>query len=304
MSGSTRPGGAEQREGGHERSGRLPTGDARELAVPVPFTMEEFAARLKERTGRPAELVPLVMGPGAPSGIFLRKERADYLCYEQETSPFHQAHIIVSLAAHAIAGKTAGEAAGQRLLPDPSPRLLRIMLGGDASTMTWAEAEAFAYQTLGRSGLADCPPGLARHLARQLRPLHTALAAAVSEQAASAVCACRSAEGAGHDPGFSLHQMVIGIREALLALRPVPNLGGTAATSPAGRLVGLTGGDLATKTAAALVAAVRKSHDRDRSERPAEDRDRQSTGGRDLRGEAEWLTKVAQEFGELPLAGD
>lgn len=302
MSGRSR--GRPGQHGGRQLStGRRRAGDGWELEVPLPFTMEEFAARLERRSGRPAKTVPLEMGPGAPSGIFLRDDRADYLCYEQVTSRFHQVHIVVSLAAHAIADGTRCEAPDQRPLPDASHRLPRLILGGDASTLTWAEAEAFAFETLGRSGLTDCPPDVAQRLATRLQPLHTTLAAIVREKAASAA-EVRHLGDAGDDPGLRLHQIVIGIWEAMLALRPFQNPGETAATPPGGRLTGLTSGDLVAKTVATLAAVVRERDNRDRAELPAGERNNRATGGHDLRGDAEWLARVAGEFGELPLAED
>lgn len=291
--------------GGQDCPGRAAAGDGGGLVVPVPFSMGEFAARLEEGTGRAVKLVPVDMEGGGPSGIFLRTDDADWLCYERRTSPFHQAHIVVSLAAHAVLGDARGTAIDRRLMPDMSSRLIRVMLGDDAdgATVTPDRAEAFAFAALARSGLGAYPEVLARRALRELGPLYAALAAAVPEAAESGVGAGKVGGRAGEDAGSWLYRLVIGIREAMLAVGPLRDPDVATAAAGAGRLAGLTGDNLpAGVEAAVLAAAVRRGSDGAGAARSAGDGGSPAAGGRDLAGEAEWLVKVAQAFAELPLA--
>jgi hypothetical protein len=148
----------------------------RELAVPAPFERSEFRARIERHTHCGLELIPAVMRPAAPSGTWLRTDRADYFYYEEQTSPFHQAHIVLSLAAHVLLGDAAAPSVDLRLVPGGGPELVRLMLGGiAASPVTHLEAETFAFLALERARPVCYPPFLARRALRQLRPLHSAL---------------------------------------------------------------------------------------------------------------------------------
>ena len=86
-----------------------------ELDVPAPFGLSAFGACLERHTGRVAELVPVVMDAGAPSGVWLRTARADYFYYEEQTSPFHQAHIVLSLAARLLLGEIGRASCRERV---------------------------------------------------------------------------------------------------------------------------------------------------------------------------------------------
>ena len=74
----------------------------RRLAVSAPFDLEEFRECLERRSGRPVHLIPAALPAGSPSGVCIRTAGQDYLYFEQRTSPFHQAHIQVNLAAHIL----------------------------------------------------------------------------------------------------------------------------------------------------------------------------------------------------------
>src|SRR5260370_7227077 len=104
------------------------------------------------------------MGPDAPSGTWLQTADADYLCYEEQTSPFHQAHIVLSLAGHVLLGEATGQLVDRQLVPGLSPQLVRLMLGDDArSAVTACEAETFAFLALAPPRPAPYPPPLHPH---------------------------------------------------------------------------------------------------------------------------------------------
>ena len=209
-----------------------------QLDPPVPFTLDGFRTRLEEHCHRTIRMISTPMPPGAPSGVWLRTDSTDFLYYEEQTSAFHQAHIVASLAAQLLLAGTAGARISRQLVPDVDVHPQRLLPGariGDAVSRT--EAEAFAFEVLRRS----CPfPGdlRARVLLRRMRPLHSALLAAVPPAAHAA--GPRSLVGAT----ARLYEAVIEIRDAALALRAhdargvvatLPTRGSTAETSVQGR---------------------------------------------------------------------
>jgi hypothetical protein len=239
----------------------------RDLAIPVPFDLREFRACLERHTHRTVELVPAIMVPGAPPGIFFRTTGADYLYYEQQTTSYHQAHIVLSLAAHMLLGEVDGPSFDRRLAPDISPELLRLMLGDISdSTVTRADAEEFAFLALDHAGLAACPSFLARRALRQLRPLHSALREAAAGDNGAVASGVRPAAR------FRLHQQVIEIRDAALALRPYRDPDVASAATVVAKAAGLAGDELtAAVEAAVLAAAVRTKNVGNPERRPAAD---------------------------------
>jgi hypothetical protein len=267
----------------------------RQLAVPVPFELTEFRARMQRHTQRVVELIPAVMREGAPSGIWLRTASADYFYYEEQTSPFHQAHIVLFLAAYVLLGGTSGASVDPRLVPDVSPALARIMIDGNAdSPLTRPEAETFAFLALEHARPAAYPPSLARRALRQLQPLHSALREAVPE--ATGAVACRFWPAAS----FRLHRQVIQIRDAALALRPHRDPQVAAVATRAARAAGLSGSDLAAAVEASVLSAAMHA-------RTAGDPMRNVAGhaglspvaGPDLRSETACLVKIARAFAQL-----
>lgn len=261
----------------------------RELALPAPFTVARFQAWLEQHSQRRVRLVAASMESGGPSGALLRRGEADYLYYEAQTSPFHQAHIVLCLTARLLLGEGAGMPVDPRLVADLSPRVIRLMLGDPASSMlTHAEAERFAFLVLtqARPGFS---PAAARHAIGQLRPLHTGLL-----QAAPGV-AGTGAGGRREPARVRLYRQVIEIRDAALALRPYrdPQAAGTAA-----RAAGLAGQDVAAAVEAAVLAsAVRARIGGHPARRTACATG--PAGGYDLHGETGWLVKVAHAWTQL-----
>lgn len=268
---------------------------ARHLTVPVPFELTEFRARIERHTQRVVKLIPAVMRAGAPSGIWLRTASADYFYYEEHTSPFHQAHIVLSLVAHVLLDNTTGVSVDRRLTPDVSPALARIMMDGVASSsLTPFEAETFAFLVLEYARPAACPPSMARHALRQLRPLHSALREAVPEVTGAAAGVLWPAAS------FRLHRQVIQIRDALLALRPYRDPQVAAVATRAARAAGLAGGDLAAAVETSVLSAAIRARAAGHPMRNAAGHSVPSpVAGPDLRSEAACLVKVARAFAQL-----
>lgn len=263
---------------------------AKDLAIPRAFSMSDIQQSLERHSGRAVHVSPAELGSGSPSGIWFRKNGADYLFYEEHTSPFHQAHIVLHLAAHALLVGADRLVLDPRLTPAVGIELARLMLGDVApSTLSDVDADNFAFLAL-RSACRPVNWFKARRSLRRLEPLRCALLSAVP-QAARAL-------GYTALPGATrrLCQAVVEIREAALALRPFrdPEVG--AAASDAGRSAGLAGCDLAAAVEAAVLASAIGAR---RAGVPAQAKpDGQAIDSPDLTAdlacEVDWLIRLSQ----------
>jgi hypothetical protein len=270
----------------------------RDLAIPAPFDLGAFRACLKQRTGRVVEMLPAAMEPGAPSGTFFSTAGADYLYYEQRTTPFHQAHIVLSLTGRILLGEMDGPSFDRRLVPELSPQLIRLMLGQVTdSTATHAEAETFAFLAMERAHLTACSSFFARRALRQLRPLHSALCDAVPEAINAA------ASGGRSSARLRLYQQVIEIRDAALAFRRYRDPDVASAAAAAAQAAGLAAAALPAVVEAAVLAAAMSARNAGRPVRQqADEAALPPTPGADLRSETAWLVKVSRAFAEYSLA--
>jgi hypothetical protein len=274
----------------------------RHLAVAAPFELEEFRACLQRHSGRPVHLVPASLPAGSPSGVCCRTAGADYLYYEGQTSSFHQAHILVCLAAHVILDGELRPRVDPRLTPDVSPQLAELMLGAmDCAPVGERDAERFAVRALDRAGVLACPPPVAWSFLRQLSPLHAALLQAIPE----------AARPIGYPaPGparVRLHRHVVEIRDAALALRPYRTQRAAADAATAARAAGLAGDPYAASVEAGALAAAIAACKTGPPQvgQPEDTRWRLPYEPRpDLRSEAGWLARVSRAFTRLtPMPG-
>jgi hypothetical protein len=268
---------------------------ARELALPVPFTMDELGTCLERRRRRSVRLLPMVTEPGAPSGVWIGTADTDCLYYEEQTSPFHQAHIVLHLAGQMLIGDARGPAIDSRLVPSVSQQLIGLMLSGDEQdAVTRLEAETFAFLVLRQDHRGPSAPA-ARRLLRQLRPLHAATLGVFPE------VAHLTAPGVPPTARLRLHQMVIEIRDAGLALRPYrdPQVAGAAAA--AAQAEGLIGDDVAAASEAAVLASALRARTAGRpmASKPW-DTSIVPPIGPDLADEAHWLARVSRALARLP----
>jgi hypothetical protein len=98
---------------------------------PRPFDARAFCEALAARRCRPIVLRPFV-GAARPCGLWVASAAADYIFYEQETSPLHRQHIIVHEASHLLCGHRGlelddDELAGL-LFPSLRPETVRTVL--------------------------------------------------------------------------------------------------------------------------------------------------------------------------------
>lgn len=124
------------------RSGRALWKRARAIAdavsLPEPFDADAFVASLAAERGRPIELMPVSAPEGAPCGLLMSTERADYILYPTNTTALHRRHILLHEVGHLLCGHTGADggadgvaidAAGRELMPNLSPELVRRVLG-------------------------------------------------------------------------------------------------------------------------------------------------------------------------------
>jgi hypothetical protein len=266
------------------------------LAVAALVSSDVFRVELQRCSVRAIELWPVITDPGAPAGLWLRTAGADHLYYESQTSPFHQADILLTLAARLLLGDKSGVTLDSRLVPDLSPEMVRLILGADARIAeTHHGSERLAYQAMEHAH-RRLPGPAARRLLRELQPLHATLLDAVPQAAHEQV-------PGRPGPRVRLHRTVIEIREAVLALRPYVNPQPSAAASKAVHAPGLAGDELAAAVEASVLAAAVQGR--------VSDTTACVTGGiprwqhmprPDLHSEAAWLVRVARAFDRDSLA--
>ena len=249
---------------------------------------EKFWRHVRRESHRAIVLVPVDTQPGAPSGMWCRTAETDYLYYERQTSAFHQAHILVHLAARLLLDNQSGPTLDPALVPDLSPRLVRLILGDDAQvSQADAEAENLAILSLERVNRRPSRVN-ARRMLRQLEPLRAALLTAVPEAARVTVQTA---------PRPRLHQVVVEIRDAVLALRPYCDGQAVQRVGQEVHEAGLTGKARACWVEAAVLAAALQAK---AAGVPASGagpaRGWQHMPGRDLLSEAAWLVKVSRRF--------
>lgn len=123
-----------------------------EVGAPGPFDLETFCQRLATVRGRPLTLLPFTAAsPDDPTGVWLSTQRADFVFFEQATSPLHRDHIVLHELGHLLCAHEAryDEALQYlaRLLPDVEPETLSNVLAlrrGGYTVDEEREAETFA----------------------------------------------------------------------------------------------------------------------------------------------------------------
>jgi hypothetical protein len=113
--------------------------------------------------GRPLTLQPMPgLSAGAPCGLWISVQSADYVFYDPQTSQLHAQHIVLHELSHMLSGHTTGINAGSevsggavgRLVPDLDPRTIDTMLGRASYTNAQErEAEMLASLIRARSDL-------------------------------------------------------------------------------------------------------------------------------------------------------
>jgi hypothetical protein len=265
----------------------------RELAVPVPFSMEALQERLEKYSGQPVQVEPAALAAAAPIGAWLCAEGTNYLYYDERAAPFHQAQTVLFLAARMLLSDPAVHVHDRglqspRLFPEIDAELVRLMAGettpDPASDM---QADAFAFAALGRDCQVGCLAAL--RALRQLKPLHAALLAAVP--------GTRCEAGDAWHPRRRLYQAVVEICDRTLALLPYRDDQAAASVSARVLAAGLGQRQAAAETEAAILAEAIPAWEVGQRRRPLTAWPAMPfTPEPDLASEATWLALVSRAF--------
>jgi len=131
------------------------------LTLPRPFDIDAFSRGLAAQRGREIVLEPVANVAG-PHGLWLARHNADFVFYQQHTSPAHRDHIILHELCHLLCDHQVKLGQGlphERLLPDLLPETVQRMLSrATYSDDQEREAELLASLILERSrGLQVAP---------------------------------------------------------------------------------------------------------------------------------------------------
>lgn len=126
----------------------------RALALPATIDLPALLDRVSALRGRPIFVCPASARP-APCGVWIAAPGRDYIFYEADTTPLHQAHIVFHELAHLLCGHQAAQvlepALLHALLPDIEPTILeRVLRRATYETVQEQEAELLASLLLQR----------------------------------------------------------------------------------------------------------------------------------------------------------
>jgi hypothetical protein len=127
-----------------------------ELEFSHAFDIKALCTRVADRRGRAIRLLAKKFPPGGPSGLCISTDHADYVIYQESTSPLHQEHIILHEIGHLLCEHEAepvfGSELARTLLPSLDPQLVQRVLGrSHYSSRQEQEAEIVASLILQRA---------------------------------------------------------------------------------------------------------------------------------------------------------
>ncbi|MGH3548711.1 MAG: hypothetical protein ACRDQU_11505 [Pseudonocardiaceae bacterium] len=79
------------------------------MGIRPPLDVPELCRRLAVSRGRPIYLRPWPLIVPGPFGLWIGRSNEDHIFYQQETTPVHQAHIILHEVGHVIADHPSDE---------------------------------------------------------------------------------------------------------------------------------------------------------------------------------------------------
>jgi hypothetical protein len=106
----------------------------RGLGLPSPYGIPDVCRQITQRTGRAIHLEAMPFPAHGHCGVWVRTSQADYIFYEQMTSPVHQQHIIGHELGHLLCHDeerarepAVSEDTARLLLPGLDPRTITGM---------------------------------------------------------------------------------------------------------------------------------------------------------------------------------
>jgi len=120
----------------------------RTVTIPDPFDVNDFAAVVSGRRGRPLQLLAKQTSLG-PCGVWLALPDADYVFYEPDTSALHRDHIVLHELGHLLQEheptESMDEAVLRELFPGLDVDMVKRVLGRTSYTaVEEQEAELIA----------------------------------------------------------------------------------------------------------------------------------------------------------------
>ncbi|MGK5629356.1 ImmA/IrrE family metallo-endopeptidase [Streptomyces sp. URMC 123] len=121
----------------------------RQLEIPSPFDVRVLCDRVAERSGRPIHLAPVSLPTQGPCGLWVSTDEVDFIFYEEQTSRFHQEHIIAHELGHLLcdhhAAEIMSEESSRLILPNLDPGMVeRVLQRTHYSAVEEQEAELIA----------------------------------------------------------------------------------------------------------------------------------------------------------------
>jgi hypothetical protein len=120
----------------------------RHTGLPHPWDINQFLDRLECHRGRAIDLCAVTWHPGVSCGAWLARPDHDVIAYAQNTSGFHQDHIILHEVGHMISqhrGRCVlSDEEAHRIAPDLTPAAFAHLLGRSGAQAEEYEAETIA----------------------------------------------------------------------------------------------------------------------------------------------------------------
>lgn len=144
--------------------------------IPHPWDINQFVDRLERHRGRDIDLCVISWTVGDSCGAWQQREDHDVIAYTENTSGFHQDHIILHEIGHMISqhhGRCVlSEDEAQRIAPDLAPAAFAHLLDRSTGEAEEHEAEMIAslihqrVRVRPQLAIDVLPPAAAQRLAR------------------------------------------------------------------------------------------------------------------------------------------
>ncbi|MDT7718530.1 MAG: hypothetical protein QOH09_4522 [Pseudonocardiales bacterium] len=148
----------------------------RHTGLPYPWNINQFLDRLERHRGRDIDLCAVAWNFGDSCGAWQQRPDHDVIAYTENTSGFHQDHIILHEVGHMISqhcGRCVlSQEDAQRIAPDLAPAALAHLLDRSGGQAEEHEAETIAALIHQRAcvrpqlSIDGIPPAAAQRLTR------------------------------------------------------------------------------------------------------------------------------------------
>ncbi|MGW6457693.1 hypothetical protein ACWF94_17565 [Streptomyces sp. NPDC055078] len=92
----------------------------RDLGIQPPLSVEALSAALGDQRGRPIELQARALPVPGPSGLWVETGQVDVILYQEQTTRFHQDHIILHELGHIVLSDRSRRQGKARDRQDPA----------------------------------------------------------------------------------------------------------------------------------------------------------------------------------------